>query len=78
MAAVPFISNGDMGRSHMCRLLCYIICTDTVAYINDRQGRYMDHIFGLAKTAQYSAILILGKAGIERVKKYFSLRRRTT
>lgn len=34
--------------------------------------------FGLAKTAQYSAILILGKAGIERVKKYFSLRRRTT
>lgn len=45
MAAVPFISNGDMGRSHMCRLLCYIICTDAVAYINDRQGRYMDHIF---------------------------------
>lgn len=33
--------------------------------------------FGLAKTAQYSALLILGKTGIERLKKWFeSLRRR--
>lgn len=27
--------------------------------------------FGLAKTAQYTAILILGKAGLERVRRYF-------
>lgn len=27
--------------------------------------------FGLAKTAQYSAILILGKTGIERLKKAY-------
>jgi len=27
--------------------------------------------FGLAKTAQYSALLILGKAGIESLKKKF-------
>jgi len=27
--------------------------------------------FGLAKTAQYSALLILGKAGIERIRKRF-------
>lgn len=27
--------------------------------------------FGLAKTAQYSAILILGKTGIERLKKVY-------
>lgn len=30
--------------------------------------------FGLAKTAQYSALLILGKAGVQRVRKL--LRRR--
>lgn len=28
--------------------------------------------FGLAKATQYTALLILGKAGIDRVKKYFS------
>lgn len=27
--------------------------------------------FGLAKTAQYSALLILGKAGIESLRKWF-------
>lgn len=26
--------------------------------------------FGLAKTAQYSALLILGKEGVRRLKKY--------
>lgn len=33
--------------------------------------------FGLAKAAQYSAILIIGKAGIERLKKFFTPRRTT-
>ncbi|MDE5675584.1 MAG: hypothetical protein K2I44_09620 [Muribaculaceae bacterium] len=28
--------------------------------------------FGLAKTCQYSALLILGKAGTEKLKSYFS------
>ena len=28
--------------------------------------------FGMAKTAQYSGLLILGKAGIQRVKAYLS------
>lgn len=27
--------------------------------------------FGLAKTAQYTAILILGKAGVDRLRNYF-------
>lgn len=27
--------------------------------------------FGLAKTCQYTAVLILGKAGIERLRKIF-------
>jgi len=27
--------------------------------------------FGMAKAAQYSAIIILGKAGIDRIRKYF-------
>lgn len=27
--------------------------------------------FGLAKTCQYTAILILGKAGVERLRKFF-------
>lgn len=30
--------------------------------------------FGLAKATQYTALLILGKAGLGRIKKYFSLR----
>lgn len=30
--------------------------------------------FGLAKTAQYSALLIMGKVGIERVKKFFRMK----
>lgn len=32
--------------------------------------------FGLAKTAQYSALLILGKAGAERLKEWFKTSRR--
>ncbi len=28
-------------------------------------------LFGLAKTAQYTALLILGKAGVARIKSYF-------
>ncbi|MBE6310824.1 MAG: hypothetical protein E7080_07220 [Bacteroidales bacterium] len=28
--------------------------------------------FGLAKTAQYSGLLIIGKAGVERLKKLFT------
>lgn len=31
--------------------------------------------FGLAKTAQYSALLILGKAGVESLRGMFSKRR---
>ncbi len=30
--------------------------------------------FGLAKAAQYSAILILGKAGVDRLRRYFKRR----
>lgn len=33
--------------------------------------------FGLAKTAQYAAILILGKAGVEKLRKYFKRKRRS-
>jgi len=29
--------------------------------------------FGLAKTMQYAALLILGKAGIEKIRKYIRL-----
>lgn len=27
--------------------------------------------FGMAKTAQYSGLLIIGKAGVERIKKWY-------
>ena len=33
--------------------------------------------FGVAKAAQYSSLLILGKAGVQRIKKYLSPRRTT-
>ena len=58
-------------------LLCYTISfAQMLLPISiTAKGVIWTMFFGLAKTAQYSAILILGKAGIERLKKYLSPRR---
>lgn len=75
MVAISFVSDWNLDCCRMLTLLYDIIRADAIAYLYDCKRCDLDHIFWLAKTAQYSAILILGKAGIERLKKYLSPRR---
>ena len=52
-------------------ILCYIISfAQMLLPISvSAKGTLLVVFFGLAKAAQYSALLILGKAGLERLKK---------
>lgn len=54
-------------------VLCYIISFAQAAlpFSLGVKGALWFIFFGLAKTFQYSGILIVGKEGILRIKKYF-------
>ena len=59
-------------------LLCYVISFAQMLLPLSAavKGVLWIVFFGLAKTAQYSALLILGKAGAERLKKWFKTSRK--
>lgn len=55
-------------------VLCYIISFAQMALpfsVGVKSALWVI-FFGLAKTAQYTAILILGKEGVKRVRRFFS------
>ena len=55
-------------------VLCYIISFAQMAppLSIAAKGGLWAAFFGLAKASQYAAILILGKAGIDKIKQLFS------
>lgn len=65
-------------RTGICVLIACILCY-AISFAQmllpisiSAKGLIWTIFFGLAKATQYTALLILGKAGIDRVKKYFS------
>ena len=65
-------------RTGICMLIACILCY-AISFAQmllpisiSAKGLIWTIFFGLAKATQYTALLILGKAGIDRVKKYFS------
>lgn len=54
-------------------VICYIIsfAQMVLPFSVAIKGVLWTLFFGLAKAAQYSAIIILGKAGVDRIRKYF-------
>ena len=65
-------------RTGICVLIACILCY-AISFAQmllpisvSAKGLIWTIFFGIAKATQYTALLILGKAGIDRVKKYFS------
>ena len=65
-------------RTGICVLISFILCY-AISFAQmllpisiSAKGLMWTIFFGLAKATQDTALLILGKAGIDRVKKYFS------
>lgn len=54
-------------------ILCYVIsfAQMLLPISTTTKGALWFIFFGLAKTAQYSGLLIIGKAGVERIKKWY-------
>ena len=59
-------------------VLCYVIsfAQMLLPISTATKGVLWFIFFGLAKTAQYSGLLIIGKAGVERIKKWYKKRTR--
>lgn len=59
-----------------CRLcvrgvLCHVVPADASSAIGDCERVLWTIFFGLAKTAQYTALAILGTSGYQRLKRIF-------